>query len=67
MDGLENAKRQVATVSQKLSSIRLIKKNTYNQLIVLQAAEVVNIVKGKRLIPLAPVPQNVVTGVWGWL
>jgi len=69
MAGLENAKQQVTTVSQKLPSIRLIKKNAYNQLSVLQAAEVVNIVKGNitalnaakvalEKIELAPLPEE---------
>lgn len=69
MEVLENAKQQVSTVSQKLPSIRLIKKNAYNQLSVLQAAEVVNIVKGNitalnaakvalEKIELAPLPEE---------
>jgi hypothetical protein len=69
MASLDNAKEQVATVSQKLPSIRLIKKNAYNQLSVLQAAEIVNIVKGNinalnaakvalEKIELAPLPEE---------
>ena len=69
MSTLDNAQKQVSTVSQKLPSIRLIKKNAYNQLSVLQAAEIVNIVKGNitalnaakvalEKIELAPLPEE---------
>ncbi len=69
MEKLETAKEQVGAVSQLLPSIRLIKQNAFNQLSVLQLAEIANVLKGNinalnaakvalEKIELAPLPEE---------
>ncbi len=69
MEKLDTAKEQAGAVSQLLPSIRLIKQNAFNQLSVLQFAEIANVLKGNinalnaakvalEKIELAPLPEE---------